>query len=48
LPGARLAAPGARFARSPEAISMMDAVYLSLTAGLFALTWGLVRLCERV
>jgi hypothetical protein len=28
--------------------SMMDLVYLSLTAGLLALTWGLVRLCERV
>jgi len=27
---------------------MMDIVYLVLTAGLFALSWGLVRLCERV
>jgi hypothetical protein len=48
LPAARLAAPGVPFARSPEAMSMMDVVYLTLTAGLFALTWGLVRLCERV
>jgi hypothetical protein len=27
---------------------MSDAVYLALTAALFALTWGLVRLCDRV
>jgi len=27
---------------------MMDLVYLVLTAGLFALSWGLVRLCDRV
>jgi len=27
---------------------MMDVVFLVLTAGLFALSWGLVRLCERV
>jgi len=27
---------------------MMDVVYIALTAGLFALSWGLVRLCERV
>jgi len=27
---------------------MMDLGYLVLTAGLFALSWGLVRLCERV
>jgi hypothetical protein len=27
---------------------MMDIVYTALTAGLLALTWGLVRLCERV
>lgn len=26
---------------------MMDLAYLSLVAVLFALTWGLVRLCER-
>jgi len=26
----------------------MDLVYLALTAVMFALTWGLVRLCERV
>jgi len=27
---------------------MMDVVYVALTAGLFALSWGLVRLCDRV
>jgi len=27
---------------------MMDIGYLALTAALFALSWGLVRLCERV
>jgi len=26
----------------------MDLVYIALTAGLLALSWGLVRLCERV
>jgi hypothetical protein len=26
----------------------MDAVYIALTAALFALSWGLVRLCDRV
>jgi len=26
----------------------MDLVYLALTLGLFALTFGLVRLCERL
>lgn len=31
-----------------EKISMMDLLYLSLTAGLFALSWGLVRLCARL
>jgi hypothetical protein len=28
--------------------AMMDFVYVVLTAGLFALSWGLVRLCDRV
>jgi hypothetical protein len=28
--------------------AMNDAIYLALTAGLFALSWGLVRLCDRV
>ncbi|HEY5145285.1 MAG TPA: hypothetical protein VII82_00895 [Polyangiaceae bacterium] len=32
----------------PEPFRMMDIVYAALTAGLLALTWGLVRLCERV
>jgi len=27
---------------------MMDVVFLGLTFGLFALGWGLVRLCQRV
>jgi len=27
---------------------MMDVAYLGLTAVLFALTWGLVRICESV
>jgi hypothetical protein len=27
---------------------MQDALYLGLTAGLFALTWGFCKLCERV
>jgi hypothetical protein len=27
---------------------MMDVVYTALTAGLIALTWGLVRLCDKV
>jgi hypothetical protein len=31
-----------------ESIRMMDVVYFALTVGLFSLTWGLVRLCERV
>jgi hypothetical protein len=26
----------------------MDIVYIAITAGLFALSWGLVRLCDRV
>jgi len=26
---------------------MTDLIYLALTAGLLALSWGLVRLCER-
>jgi len=29
-------------------ISMMDLVYVALTVGLFGLSWGLVRLCDRV
>jgi hypothetical protein len=33
---------------SRESILMMDVVYFALTAVLFSLTWGLVRLCERV
>jgi hypothetical protein len=32
----------------PESIRMMDVLYIVLTGSLFALTWGLVRLCERV
>jgi len=31
-----------------ESILMMDVVYFALTAVLFSLSWGLVRLCERV
>jgi hypothetical protein len=31
-----------------ESHPMMDVVFLVLTAALFALSWGLVRLCERV
>ena len=31
-----------------ESIRMMDVLYFALTGGLFALTWGLVRLCDRV
>jgi hypothetical protein len=31
-----------------EPFLMMDLVYVALTAGLLALSWGLVRLCERV
>ena len=27
---------------------LMDAFYLALIVGFFLLTWGLVRLCERV
>jgi len=27
---------------------MMDLAFAALTAGLLALTWGLVRLCARV
>jgi hypothetical protein len=26
----------------------MDVIYLSIIAGLFLLTWGLIRLCEKV
>jgi len=26
----------------------MDLVYVALTAGLLAVSWGLVRLCDRV
>jgi hypothetical protein len=31
-----------------EPFLMMDLVYIALTAGLLALSWGFVRLCERV
>jgi hypothetical protein len=27
---------------------MMDVVYIALTAALFCVTWGYVRLCARV
>jgi len=26
----------------------MDVVYIALTLGFFALSWGLIKLCERV
>jgi hypothetical protein len=29
-------------------VPLMDAVYLALTFGFAALTWGFVRLCEKV
>jgi hypothetical protein len=32
----------------PTLFSMMDVVYIGLTAALVLLTWGLVRLFERV
>jgi hypothetical protein len=38
----------AQWVRSRESILMMDVVYVALTAVLFSLTWGLVRLCDRV
>ncbi len=47
LRGRRFAWPGVR-GRTPETFEMMDVVYLALTGGLLALSWGLVRLCERV
>jgi hypothetical protein len=31
-----------------ELILMMDVLFLALTAVLFSLTWGLVRLCDSV
>jgi hypothetical protein len=31
-----------------ESTLMMDVLYFALTVGLFSLTWGLVRLCDRV
>ena len=31
-----------------ECTRMMDVVYVILTAGLLGLSWGLVRLCDRV
>jgi hypothetical protein len=31
-----------------EPMHMMDFVYIALTVGLIAISWGLVRLCERV
>ena len=37
-----------KFVSSRESILMMDVLYLALSAALFSLTWGLVRLCERV
>jgi hypothetical protein len=39
LPAARL---------ESKETAMMDAAYVALTVALFALTWGLVRVCERV
>jgi hypothetical protein len=35
-------------AAQAESPTMMDIGYLTLTAILLALSWGLVRLCERV
>jgi hypothetical protein len=35
-------------ATQPEPPMAMDIVYLGLTAALFALTFGLIQLCERV
>jgi hypothetical protein len=32
----------------PEPKAMMDIAYLALTAALLGLSWGFVRLCERV
>jgi hypothetical protein len=37
---------GVRVVSSKE--RAMDLVYLGLAIGFFALTWGLVKLCERV
>ncbi len=34
--------------RNQEFETMMDLVYLGLTAGLLGLSFGLVRLCDRV
>jgi hypothetical protein len=34
--------------RTWSPLVMMDIVYTALTAGLLALTWGLVRLCDKV
>jgi hypothetical protein len=39
---------GSRARCNKRAFAMMDVVYLGLTVGLFALTWGLVRICEIV
>jgi hypothetical protein len=38
----------ARDLRDPESFLMMDIVYVALTAGLFVVSWGLVRLCDVV
>jgi hypothetical protein len=40
--------PPSKIARTGSRILMMDLLYFALTAVLFSLTWGLVRLCERV
>jgi hypothetical protein len=29
-------------------VVLMDVLYVGLSLGFFALTWGLVKLCERV
>jgi hypothetical protein len=42
------AAVGLRRSAAQEDDGMADLWYLGLTAGFFILTWGLVRLCERL
>ena len=34
--------------RTTQEVAAMDIVYLGLTLALFALSWGLVKLCERL
>ena len=51
MAGAQNGQQGARSDRDrrhPEEIAAMDAIYVLLSVFLFALSWGLIELCDRL